>query len=123
VTNLDLVNATTGVKRRLAPWKGAVSSIIWPSWASGVFLCVLEPDEGAGHDGRIWHLRLPSEERTQVTREPTSYYGILGAGPDAYSLVVGHMPPLPGQWDHLLEWFGVPYNPNVPHTVVLSLKK
>jgi hypothetical protein len=123
VTTLQLLTAATGQVRNLTPWQGVVTSIVWPAWGSGLFLSLLQPDGGAGHDGRIWHLRLPNEERTQVTFAPASYFGILGATADSFSLVAGRMPPLPAQWDRLLLWFGVPYNPNVPHTVMLTLKK
>jgi hypothetical protein len=139
ITKLSLVTASTGLVTPLAPWKGLVGSVVWPSWSSGPFLSVEDYDPVAARrfynpwdillhgvpstNSQIWHLRLPQEQRTQLTQGPASYSGIFGAGPDSYSLVVRRLAPTPGRWDFIAYELGVATQREVPRTVVLELRK
>jgi hypothetical protein len=104
---LDILTVSTGQVKPLAKWKGSITSIIWPSWGSGVFLSGGQtvPWLGFTRDvWQIWHLRLPTlenEERTQVTAAPANYWKIVGAGADGATLVVQRFPPPPNGWDML----------------------
>ena len=137
VTKLSLVTVSTGQVKPLALWKGIVSSMVWPAWSSGPFLCVKEynPAERQFHtfwdvvfnglpssNSQIWHLRLP-DERTQLTQESANYSVVFGAGPEGYSLVAQRMAPAPSRWAILANGFGAADHPEGAATVVLTLRK
>jgi hypothetical protein len=119
----------------LTPWQGAATSIVWPAWSSGPFLCVRPIDprrrNGPPPTAQIWQLNLPQrqadkEERTQLTREPANYFRILGAGADGYSLVAQRFLPPPGVWDSIVNFFAnalAPQGRFQASLVTLTLKK
>src|SRR5580658_3399181 len=98
---LKLLTVSNHQVKTLAPWRGAITSIVWPGWASGAFLCTMQPTPK--YDlrqtiGQIWHLSLPGEERTLVTGDGPDYWKIFGAGADRNSLVVQQLQPPPDPW-------------------------
>ena len=136
---LNLVTVATGQVRPLAPWRGRIISMVWPSWSSGPFLCALVLSAGGSEDSvpvrQIWHLTLPQDERIQVTTDRLGYSKIFGAGTSGYSLVVQRVPPRPGLWEQAMDFlatlgpgqhgFGYAIQPpdGFQPTVLLTLKK
>jgi hypothetical protein len=135
-TKLNLVTIATGQVKALAQWKGVVTSFVWPSWSSGPFLTVQAYDPAQqrsvgfwevmfrgvpDRDCPVWHLRLPQEERSQVSREHASYNMLLGAGADGHSLVAIKMPQGPSHWDLISSMFGASQRPVAP-AVVLTVR-
>ena len=130
-TKLGLLTVATKQVKSLAPFKGSVFSMVWPSWSSGPFLVGRVWDRTAGYplkSSAIWYLSLPQDQRTEITHEPARYAAILGAGADGFSLVAQRMVPPPSGWDHFVEVlnsFGMslPVQGNFHPSVILMLKK
>jgi hypothetical protein len=125
-TKWTLLTVASGQARTLAPVNGNVTSIAWPSWSSGPFVCVFERRaESRPTTGKIWHLSLPSGELTEVTHGPSSYVEIFGAAASGYSLVAQRLPQQASGWnllDSVFAMFGSKPN-RFEHTVILTLKK
>ena len=130
-TNLSLVTVSTKEVKALTPWRGQVTSIVWPSWSSGAFLSarviVLDGSKSGPAPCAIWYLDLSQNERTKITQEPGNYLQIAGVGSDGYSLVALRMAPPPGVIDTVLNFFAkamsAPSYGTPPQTVLLTLKK
>jgi hypothetical protein len=122
------------------PWNGGIGSIIWPSWSSGPFLSFWQIDAAAraamsakhemGHPNyQIWHLRLPQEERTQLTHEPVGSFILFGAGPDGHSLVAARALEPTVRWNFLLTTLLLTWGAHMPNhsdfqtTLLLTLRK
>jgi Tol biopolymer transport system component len=136
---LNLLTLATRQVRPLVPWRGRFLSMVWPSWSSGPFLCGFVLPPGLTGDtqpeSQIWHLSLPQEEWTQVTKESPGYLRIFGAGADGYSLVAQRRAPRPGLWELFVDFlatngpdqhgsgFAVAPPAGFQPTVVLMLKK
>jgi hypothetical protein len=135
---LSLLTVSTGQVKPLAPWKGVIAWIAWPSWSSGPFLCFWPIDaatratQSANHDighpnYQIWHLRLPQEEHTQVTHETVGSFILFGAGAEGHSLVVARAFE-PTRWNYLTTLLSI-WGAHVPNasdfqtTLLLTLKK
>jgi Tol biopolymer transport system component len=133
---LVLLTISSGQIKPLTQWRGAIISVVWPSWGSGLFLSgggqsLTWP--GFTHDvWHIWHLSLPTlegEELTQVTSAPANYFKIVGAAANGDTLVVERFPPPPDGWNMLLSvlsrrlGLGVNEPSNFQPTVLLTLKR
>jgi dipeptidyl aminopeptidase/acylaminoacyl peptidase len=131
-SQLKLLTVSTGQVKTLAPWQGSISSIVWPAWGSGAFLCTLLPGPSRVFREtivQIWHLSLPGEERTLVTGDTPDYLKVFGAGPDRNSLVVQQIQPPPDPWTMFTNMLasrlrlGVPQYAQGHLTFLLTLKK
>jgi hypothetical protein len=127
--DLNLVTVSTRQVRHLAPWRHPILSIVWPSWGSGAFLSVMQPAPAflSGRDvGQIWHLRLPQDERTQVTDDSANYRSIFGGGANPYSLIAQRVDTRPEAWQifrELLTTLSMQPSFSPAHTVMLTLRK
>jgi len=136
---LGLLTVSTGQVKLMSPWNGGIGGSVWPSWSSGPFLCFWQIDAAAraamsakhemGHANyQIWHLRLPQEERTQLTHEPVGSFILFGAGSDGHSLVAARALE-PTSWSllsrALLSIWGahVPNASDFQTTLLLTLRK
>ncbi len=121
-SRLVLMDVKTGRTTELASLDGLVgiSGVSWTS--AGVLLAYSGRNDDAS---QIWHMSVPSGDRTQVTRDPTGYDQLIGATPDGLSVVaVRQIPPL-GYWQRAIAlFFGKEPGVDGPHgTVMLHLRK
>jgi hypothetical protein len=128
--DLDLVTVSTKQVRHLASWRHPILSIVWPSWGSGAFLCVMQPAPAflsRRAVGQIWHLSVPQDERNQITDGSADYRSIFGGGAKPYSLVAQRLETRPEAWQIFREILTtLSMNPPVSspaHTVMLTLRK